>query len=227
MNEDKKGAWAGDVIVIIVFLIFLAGGGYFAWQAVSTLMGPEPAKVEPAKIEPSKTENPFDFSQLEKSIKERIDSLFGSDKPKPQKPAAAPGSALEPKAGPAGTVKKVELKSINVFEAGKEIPAVKARTYATKFSPQSRLIYVEINYKNNNYQIADASVPIVIQYYGPTGQMLTEMKVTAQPKKEWASAFYTRGWNPPPDGSTWPVGTYKIKVTLDGEPAGDVSFEIQ
>jgi hypothetical protein len=227
MNGDKKGSWGGDIVVIIVFLMFLAGGGYFAWQAVSTLMGPEPAKVEPAKVEPSKTDNFFDFSQLEKSIKDKMDSLFGPDKPKTPKPAAAPGSALEPKSGPAGPVKKVEMKSINIFEAGKEIPAVKSRVYATKFNAQARLIYVEINYKNNNYQIADANVPIVIQYYGPAGQMLTEMKVAAQPKKEWASAFYTRGWNPPPDGSAWPVGTYKIKVILDGEPAGDVSFEIQ
>ena len=221
MNANGKGSWVSDFIVIVVFVVFLFWGGYHAWQAVETLIGSEPAKIEPIKVE-----NPFDFTQWEKSIKDKIDSLLGNDKPKPQKPALSPGTVLDPKPGPAGAVKKVEIKSINLFEAGKEIPAVKSRVYMNKFTPQARLIYVEINYKNNSYQVADSTVPLVIQYFGPSGQMLTEMKVTAQPKKEWASAFYTRGWSPP-EGTSGPVGAYTVQVPGDGEQAGDVTFEVR
>jgi hypothetical protein len=80
--------------------------------------------------------------------------------------------------------------------------------------------------KNNNYKVEDATLPVVFQYYGPSGNLLGELKAAAQPKKEWTSALYTRGWGPP-EGTSWQVGTYTVKVILDGEPAGEGTFQIR
>lgn len=212
MKGTSKGGMIGDFVIIGLFALFLIWGGYHAFQAVTSLSG----------VDVGKLDGSVNTGQWEKAIKEKIEGLFGSGQKKPAPPVAQ----TVPGAGPKVPVKKAEVKTVKIFEAGKEIPAVKSRVYATQFTPQARIIYVEIGYKNNNYQIADASVPLAIQYLGPSGQLLTEMKVTAQPKKDWASAIYTRGWGPE-TGGAWALGTYTIKVSLDGEPGGEFKFEIR
>lgn len=212
MSGTSKGSLVSDFIVIGLFVLFLAWGGYHAFQAVATLSG----------VDVSKIEDSLDTGKWQKAIQDKINGLIGSAQKKPTPPVAQ----TVPGGGPKTPAKKAEVKAVKIFEAGKEIPAVKARVYATQFSPQARQIYAEISYTNNNYQIADASVPLVIQYLGPSGQLLTEMKVTAQPKKEWASAIYTRGWGPE-TGGAWAPGTYTIKVSLDGESGGEFKFEIR
>lgn len=217
MNGTGKGSRISDIVVVVLFLLFLAWGGFHAWRAVTLISSMDVGEIDGAS----------EMRQWEKSVREKIEGLFDSQKPKPAEPTATTGPAASPSSSASkAVVKKAELKTIKLYESNKEIPAVRSRVYATRFTPQARMVYVEFSYKNNNFQIADASVPVVIQYYGPAGQLLTEMKATAQPKKDWASALYTRGWGPI-DGSPWPVGTYTVKVILDGDPAGEVTFDIR
>ena len=220
MSETGKGSKLTDAIVIFLFTVFLIGGGYYSWRAVQTL----------SAMDFGKTDVTVELQQWEKSLANMIEDVVNSLKAKstgittPATPAATP--SVTPSA-PASkeAVKKAELKNIKLYEAGKEIPAVKARSYNTQFSRQARLIYVEISYKNNNYKISDSVLPVTLQYYGPSGQMLAELKATAQPKKDWASAIYTRGWGPA-EGTPWQAGTYIVKVILEGEAAGETKFEI-
>lgn len=213
MNGTGKGSHLTDAIVIALFIAFLIGGGYYAWRAAVAL----------SALDFGKTDVTVELQKWEKSVTNKIEDLIDGLNSKPAEPIKS--AAVPPASGSKDPMKKAELKTIKLYEAGKEIPAVKARSYATQFTRQARLIYVEISYKNNNYKIADSTLPVTLQYYGPSGQLLTELKATAQPKKDWASAIYTRGWGPA-EGAAWQAGTYTVKVILDGETAGDVKFDI-
>ena len=216
MNKTGKGLKLSDAIVIMLFIAFLLGGGYYSLRALQNL----------SAMDFGKTDMTVELQQWEKLLANRINDAVDNLKAKteelttPAVPAATPATS-----GLKESVKKAELKNIKLYEAGKEIPAVKARSYSAQFSRQARLVYVEISYKNNNYKISDSVLPVTIQYYGPSGQILAELKATAQPKKDWASAIYTRGWGPP-EGTPWQAGTYIVKVILDGETAGETKFDI-
>ena len=213
MNGTGKGSHLTDAIVIALFIAFLIGGGYYASRAVVSL----------SALDFGKTDVTVELQKWEKSVTNKIEELFDSLNSKPAEPVKP--ATVSPASGSKELVKKAELKTIKFYEAGKEIPAVKVRSYATQFTRQARLIYVEISYKNNNYKIADSTLPVTLQYYDPSGQLLAELKATAQPKKDWASAIYTRGWGPA-EGAPWQAGTYTVKVILDGETVGEAKFDI-
>jgi hypothetical protein len=216
MNGTGKGSHMTDAIVIALFITFLIGGGFYAWRAV----------IDLSALDFGKSDLTVELQKWEKSVTNKIESLIDRMDPKTKESAKPADPAAVPSvSGSKETVRKAEIKTIKFYEAGKEIPAVKSRSYATQFTRQARMIYVEISYKNNNYKVTDATLPVILQYYDPSGRMMTELKAAAQPKKDWASAIYTRGWGPV-EGTPWQAGTYTVKVILDGEAAGEAKFDI-
>jgi hypothetical protein len=141
----------------------------------------------------------------------------------------APAKMTTPVVTPAKTAPKVsrnaEIKSIRLFEADANIPLVGARKYQTEFSRQSKRIFVEVLYRNLNFRVVDTTMPLVIQYYGPSGTLLQEIVSTTSPKKEFESAITSLGWRP--EDNPWQNGRYVVKVTLDGVLQPDVVFEVR
>ena len=145
---------------------------------------------------------------------------------KNESPAAAtpPGAAKVSPARPA--VRRVEIKSVKLFEADRAIPLVGARGYQNQFTRQARRIFVEVHYRNLNFRKVDVSLPLIIQYISPTGVLLQELTTTSNPKKEYESAITSMGWRPDGDAD-WQPGRYTIRVVLDGEQLPDVNFEVR
>ena len=145
---------------------------------------------------------------------------------KNESPAAAtpPGAAKVSPARPA--VRRVEIKSVKLFEADRAIPLVGARVYQNQFTRQARRIFVEVHYRNLNFRKVDVSLPLIIQYISPTGVLLQELTTTSNPKKEYESAITSMGWRPDGDAD-WQPGRYTIRVVLDGEQLPDVNFEVR
>ncbi len=141
-----------------------------------------------------------------------------------------PAKGVETVATPASKAttvsRRAEIKSIKLFEADANIPLVGARKYQTEFSRQSKRIFVEVLYRNLNFRVADTTLPLVIQYYGPSGALLQEIVSTSSPKKEIESAITSLGWRPE-EGAAWKSGRYIVKVTLDGVVQPDVGFEVR
>ena len=145
---------------------------------------------------------------------------------KNESPAAATpsGAAKVSPARPA--VRRVEIKSVKLFEADRAIPLVGARGYQNQFTRQARRIFVEVHYRNLNFRKVDVSLPLIIQYISPTGVLLQELTTTSNPKKEYESAITSMGWRPDGDAD-WQPGRYTIRVVLDGEQLPDVNFEVR
>ena len=68
---------------------------------------------------------------------------------------------------------------------------------------------------------AASSAVIVARWTFGEGQLVDESSQTIAPTGPATTTFHIAK----PDG--WPVGKYKIDVTLDGKPAGSKDFEVQ
>ncbi len=140
-------------------------------------------------------------------------------------PAGAEGIVATP-LPPRPAIQRAEVTSLKLFEVNGEIPAIGVRNYQSSFQKQSGRIFVEVLYRNLNYLRADATMPLVVRYYGPNGNLWQEIITSSSPRKEYSSAITSVGWRP--EGSAgWPSGRYVVKVSLDGEPEQEVSFEIR
>jgi len=123
-------------------------------------------------------------------------------------------------------VRRVEIKSIKLFEADRSIPLVGSRVYQNQFNRQARRIFVEVHYRNLNFRKADVSLPLIVQYISPSGVLMQEIASHSNPKKEYESAITSLGWRP--DGEVgWQPGRYRVRVTLDGEVQPDVEFDVR
>ena len=165
-------------------------------------------------------------------------SLFGGQLPLQQtvntiKPGENSAPAAVSPANPAQTpavipknaIRRAEIKSLKLFEADNEIPAVGSRVYADKFSPQAKRIFVEVHYKNYNYKITNVTLPLIVRFYNVSGALLHEITTTSSPKKEYESAITSVGWRP--EGGAWKPGKFVVRVALDGEKVEEVPFEIK
>lgn len=200
MEIDKKTLYR-DVSAIVLVLIFIVGvGGYLLHNVL----------VDAEEAENVKTSWNIDVSWSMDELKNML-----ADQVK--LPQSGDTAALG---------KKHELKNVKLFAAGPKQPAVNERKYNDKF-PQKNVqyIYTEISYKNAFYHLKDGEVNLVIQYYKPDGSLLAENKRTAHPKKEWATPLFTDKWGYEQPGQ-WQPGIYKIKVLIEGDLAGEYSFEI-
>ena len=145
----------------------------------------------------------------------------------PANSKAPPSSPVVVSKEPAKNAARLaEIKSVKLFESGPSIPPVGKRNYQNQFSRQAGRIFVEVLYRNLSFRVADATIPLSILYYGPTGALLQEISSKTSPKKEYESAITSLGWRPEGEGG-WPPGKYTVKVALEGEPLQELSFEIR
>ena len=219
MNHNRQGITKEVVIVILLTAAILATGGLLVANVVAAVRS-----LDGAQAERGPTAGDF-----EKALKDIAGKILPAEKktaappPAPAAPAipAAPGDAKT--AAPAA--KKAEVKGVKFYEAPREGVPANQRSYNTRFS-RPRYIFTEISYKNNSHQVADAEIPLIIRYHDPAGQMVGEIRRTAQPKKEWASALFASGWGPAAPAQ-WQPGQYTVKLYVEGDFIGDFTFTIE
>ncbi len=204
MKDNRKGVITEAIVILFVLVLLITTGGFLVGNVVANVRS----------LNTAKTDSILEIGSIEKMLQEISDKVAGERKP-----------VLQPREmNPSAAGKKAEVKLVRFFEAGKDIPAPKERVYGNQFAPQSRYIYTEINYKNSNYQVADAEIRVTIQYYNAKNEMIAERRGTARPKKEWPSAFFIVGWGEP---GQWRADQYMVRVILDGQPVGDYRFSIK
>jgi hypothetical protein len=125
-------------------------------------------------------------------------------------PAAEPPTAAEP-APPAPTPFAVQG-----IETGKAIGAdKKVSTPSATFGPHDT-IYVSV--------ATDGAAPsktITAKWTFQSGQTVKEGSETIAPTGPAATEFHISKKSP------WPVGKYKVEISVDGSPAGTKEFEIK
>lgn len=215
MDGNRRSITKEVVGILLVVAVLLTVGGCLVRNVVVGLRSLDTAKSEPAP----------GLGDLEKSLRSWVDGLF------PQKQASAPASSPQPAAAPpsgskpAAVAAKIEIQQVRFFEAGKDIPAIKDRVYKSQFTKEARHIYCEVTYKNNNYKVADSEVSVVVQAYNASERMIGERKGVLRPRKEWATANFTANWGNDEPGY-WQPGRYKVKIALEGVPAGEYTFRV-
>ncbi len=208
MDDNRTAIMKELVTVLLVAVLLLAAAGFAVrnvYIAVRSLDGAPAAADE------------LTMDAVEKALREITAQLMPAPKPKAPPPAAAPQ--------PAPPAAKGQITAVRFF-AGDRLSPVQERRYADTFIHPAGNIYLEINFKNNAYNIADATIPLVIRHIDPAGRMTAEIKKTAQPKKEWASAKFATVLDAYKPGA-WPSGRHTVKILFDGEEAGEYTFIIQ
>ncbi|MDT8902896.1 hypothetical protein [Anaeroselena agilis] len=208
MDSNRSAIIKELTVILVIVALLLATGGLLVRNVVvglrsldnATLAGELDGGID-------KTFRGFD---IEKTIRE----LAGKFLPAKEKQPAPVGA------------KKGQVTTVRFFEGGRQITPYKQRTYSAQFSPRAKNIYTEIAYKNNSYKIADAAIPVVLQYIDPAGRKVVEIKKTTHPKKDWASVVFASGAGADEVGS-WQTGRYTVKVYFDGDHIGDYNFTIQ
>jgi hypothetical protein len=212
--DDNRSAIIKELIALLLVaaLLFTAAG--FALRnvivAVRALDG-APAAADD-----------FSLDAARQALRDLGAKLLPASGPTP--PSAAPQPAA-PAGQAAPAAQKGEVTAVRFFAADK-LPPLAERRYADQFTRPSGNIYIQISFKNNSHKIADASIPLIIRHIDPAGRMAAEIKKTAEPKKEWASASFATALTAYKPGA-WPAGRHTVKILFDGEPAGEYSFTIQ
>jgi len=150
--------------------------------------------------------------------------LPGGDRPQPQTPASAPSVASGSAMPATGGEIKLDVTRVRFFAAGKDVPPLGERKYAAKFKGSAiRYMWVEVAYRNPFYRQHDAEIPLVIQYWGPDGNLAGEVKTMARPRKEWENALTTHSWRP----ASWQKGVYTVRLLVNGTAVGQGTFEVE
>jgi hypothetical protein len=106
--------------------------------------------------------------------------------------------------------------SIGAIDVGKQVGADKRVTSpATSFGPKDT-IYVSV--------ATDGAAPsktITAKWTFQDGQTVNEGSETIAPTGPAATEFHIAKKSP------WPVGKYKVEISVDGSPAGTKEFEIK
>lgn len=103
------------------------------------------------------------------------------------------------------------------------------RKYATVFDPgNTRYICTEVKYSNPNYKIRDATFNAAIEYLYPDGTSMCMVRYTPSPKKEWATAYFHKGWGNRNAGMAWKTpGQYTANVYFEGILVGTAYFTVR
>lgn len=223
MDNNRPAIIKELVVIIVVVALLMTAAGFLARNVI----------VAVRSLDGTQTADDFNIDDLEKALRDLAAKLLPADSKKSPPAAPTPPAAAPQPASPAGQAKqpaaenkKGEVTTVRFFEAGRDIPQPQSRRYADQFSRQARNIYIEIAYKNNGYKIADASVPLEIRCLDSTGQAVAELKKTASPKKEWATAVYTTALGAS-ETATWRSGPYTVKIFFDGDYIGDYKFSVE
>jgi hypothetical protein len=119
-----------------------------------------------------------------------------------------------------------EFQQIKFFEGPRQAQAKDARVYDTHFLKGSvRFIWTEVTVRNLRYQDYAHSHSIVVKYYRPDGSLEGEVKSDFTIRPEWYTAYKPCGWGAD-NGGTFPIGTYRVVVFMDGEKVGEDKFSI-
>jgi hypothetical protein len=218
--DNNRAAIARELIVILVVVaLLLAAGGLLVRNVVVALRSLDEGQIA-RELDSGQLEKTLGGIDLEKTLRDLAGKILPAREPQPAPPpAAAPAAGSQPAAGA-----KHQITAVRFFEGGQTPPALSQRSYASQFSPQARIIYTEIAYKNKNHKIADAAIPVVIRYLAPDGRQIAEQQKTARPKKNWASAIFTTG---AANSGPWQPGRHTVKIYFDGDHIGDYTFTIQ
>jgi ankyrin repeat protein len=119
-----------------------------------------------------------------------------------------------------------KLEKLQFFEAGSEPPEKSLRAYLSQFPRSStRFVFCEIDGINNLYKNREHTHKVSWQYYSPDGSLMGEPSGDFLIKTDWYDTWDQHGWGWDEPGS-WPVGTYTVKVLIDGNKAGEAQFSI-
>jgi hypothetical protein len=122
--------------------------------------------------------------------------------------------------------RQYEFQQIRFFEAGETAPEVPQRQFATRFSQSTtRYIWTQVDIKNLLYKKTEHTHKLVWQYYNPDGTVRGTMEASFPVKTEWFTAWHQHGWGWAEAGN-WSLGTYTVRVTIDGVQAGEGQFTI-
>ena len=124
-------------------------------------------------------------------------------------PAPAPVVTAPPPVAPAG----VAVASVTV---GNAVDAAQNVSMTAKSFTPKDTIYAGVATTG-----AASNAVIVARWTFGDGQLVNEESRTIAPTGPAVTTFHIAK----PDG--WPVGTYKVDVTLDGNPAGSQQFSVQ
>ena len=214
MDTKPRSVKKEVTILLIIVMLFWSTLGLLVHNVIISVQA----------LEAEKGEVTLDLGEVDKAFKEIAAMVMGKAEAltqltKPSKPIPAQTPV------PAAPDKSAEVKQIRFFESGRDIPPAKERKYSEQFSSQSRFIITEITYKNNNYQVQDSEIPITVHVLDAAGQLVVEKKGMARPKKDWASATYIISAGDPQPG-WWKAGKYTVRVSFNGNHAGDYSIRV-
>lgn len=118
-----------------------------------------------------------------------------------------------------------KVMSIRFYESAFfEVPR-EQRIYGNRFTKAStRYINWELNYQfpQPGRRIA---FEITVQYYRPDGSQLAQQSQHVSIEPHWSSAWTNSSWGWKIPGQ-WPVGAYKVVLSVDGQQIADGSFEV-
>jgi len=118
------------------------------------------------------------------------------------------------------------FKAIRFFEGGYNPPEESQRVYIAQFPKNTtRYVWCRIEVENRLYNVREHIHKVIWRYYNADGTLRGEMGADFRIKPEWETAWIPHGWGADQPG-TWPVGTYRAEVWIDGKKIAQDSFKI-
>lgn len=120
-----------------------------------------------------------------------------------------------------------EVTGLVFFESSRGITPQKDRVYRTEF-PQSlaRFINWELRLKHPKLG-KKINFEIQAKYYTPMGKLLVNQSLKTFVKADWFNSYHSYGYgNNKPGPDTWPLGTYRVYLFIDGAKVASASFHV-
>jgi len=121
---------------------------------------------------------------------------------------------------------QLTFTEMKFFEKGSGDVDYSQRVYTTRFAKSStRYVACEVNFYNPLYRVRDQNVTLVLRYYKSDGSLFGESNSNSTIKSEWNHPWISRGlgWAEP---GNWSIGTYTVKVFVDGNYFAQGSFTV-
>ncbi len=118
------------------------------------------------------------------------------------------------------------FKTMRFFEGGFNVPDESQRKYIAQFPKNAtRYVWCQIEVENRLYNVRQHNHKVIWRYYNADGTLRGETDADFGIKQEWSTAWIPAGWGWDEPGS-WPVGTYRVEVWMDGKKIAQDSFTI-
>ena len=118
------------------------------------------------------------------------------------------------------------FKTMRFFEGGYNVPEESQRKFTVQFPKSTtRYVWCQIDVENRLYNVREHSHKVIWRYYNPDGTLRAEIDGDFRIKPEWGTAWIPGGWGADQPG-TWPVGTYRVEVWIDGQKMAQDLFTI-